>query len=63
MAIRYLEDYPVGHSAEIGDAAVTADEIRAFAERYDPQPFHTDPEKAKSWPYGGLIAAAGIPRR
>jgi acyl dehydratase len=57
MAIRYLEDYPVGHSAEIGDAVVSEEEIRSFAERYDPQPFHTDPEKAKQWPYGGLIAS------
>jgi acyl dehydratase len=57
MAIRYLEDYPVGSSAELGSVRVTEDEIRAFAERYDPQPFHTDPEKAKNWPYGGLIAS------
>ena len=27
--------------------AVTEDEIIAFAKRYDPQPFHTDPEVAK----------------
>ncbi|HEX3463355.1 MAG TPA: MaoC family dehydratase [Candidatus Elarobacter sp.] len=57
MATRYLEDYAVGSSAEIGSVQVTEDEIRAFATRYDPQPFHTDPEKAKSWPYGGLIAS------
>jgi acyl dehydratase len=57
MATRYLEDYPVGSSAEIGSVQVTEDEIRSFAARYDPQPFHTDPEKAKSWPYGGLIAS------
>ena len=57
MAIRYLEDYPVGSTAELGSVHVTEDEIREFAERYDPQPFHTDPEKAKLWPYGGLIAS------
>lgn len=57
MALRYLEDYPVGSTAELGSVLVTEDEIRAFAERYDPQPFHTDPEKAKHWPYGGLIAS------
>ncbi|MEA2718384.1 MAG: hypothetical protein QOJ39_248 [Candidatus Eremiobacteraeota bacterium] len=57
MAIRYLEDYPVGSEAEVGSVLVTEQEIRAFAARYDPQPFHTDPEKAKQWPYGGLIAS------
>jgi acyl dehydratase len=57
MPQRYFEDYAVGESAELGEVHVTAEEIRAFAQRYDPQPFHTDPEKAKSWPYGGLIAS------
>ena len=57
MAMRYLEDYPVGTSAEFGRAHVTEEEVREFATRYDPQPFHTDPEAAKKWPYGGLIAS------
>jgi len=52
-----LEDYAVGSAAEIGAVRVTEDEIRSFAKRYDPQPFHTDPEAAKRWPYGGLIAS------
>jgi acyl dehydratase len=54
---RYFEDYAVGSSAEIGEVRVVEAEIRAFATRYDPQPFHTDPEAAKRWPYGGLIAS------
>ena len=54
---RYFEDYAVGSSAEIGEVHVDEAEIRAFATRYDPQPFHTDPEAAKRWPYGGLIAS------
>ena len=54
---RYLEDYTVGTTAEIGSVTVSQDEIIAFATRYDPQPFHTDPEAAKRWPYGGLIAS------
>ena len=57
MALRYLEDYPVGSTAEVGSIPVTADDIVAFAKRYDPQPFHTDPDQAKLWPYGGLIAS------
>ena len=57
MPNRYLEDYPAGTTAELGSIVVSADEIVSFAKRYDPQPFHTDPEKAKTWPYGGLIAS------
>lgn len=57
MALRYLEDFPTGAVAEFGSIAVTADEIMTFAKRYDPQPFHIDPEAATRWPYGGLIAS------
>ena len=57
MPVRYLEDYPVGAEAEFGSVTVDEAELRAFAERYDPQPFHTDPEAAKRWPYGGLITS------
>ncbi|HYZ15575.1 MAG TPA: MaoC family dehydratase, partial [Candidatus Acidoferrum sp.] len=54
---RYLEDFVPGSSAEFGSALVTEDEIRSFAERYDPQPFHVDPQAAAASPYGGLIAS------
>jgi acyl dehydratase len=57
MAARYLEDYVPGSSAEFGAARVSEDEILTFAERYDPQPFHTDPQAAAATPYGGLIAS------
>lgn len=57
MALRFLEDYPVGAEAEFGSVVVDEAEVRAFAERYDPQPFHIDPEAAKRSPYGGLIAS------
>ncbi len=57
MATRYFEDYPVGSTAEVGSVTVSEQEIIAFAKRYDPQPFHTDPQAAKDWPYGGLIAS------
>jgi acyl dehydratase len=57
MAHRYFEDYPIGAVTDCGTVRVSADEIMAFATRYDPQPFHVDPEAAKRWPYGGLIAS------
>ncbi|HTW86099.1 MAG TPA: MaoC family dehydratase [Candidatus Sulfotelmatobacter sp.] len=57
MPRRYFEDYVPGSSAELGALTVDQDEIIEFARRYDPQPFHTDPEAAKATPYGGLIAS------
>jgi acyl dehydratase len=57
MPVRYLEDFPEGTVAEFGGVRVTAEEIVAFAKQFDPQPFHVDPEAAKRWPYGGLIAS------
>lgn len=54
---RYFEDYPVGSVHECGPLPVAEEEIIAFARRYDPQYFHTDPDAAKRSPYGGLIAS------
>lgn len=53
----YFEDFPVGETVEIGRHTMTEEEILGFANRYDPQPFHTDPDGAKSTIYGGLIAS------
>src|SRR5882724_9851624 len=55
--MRYFEDFQVGEVTEIGPVSVGAEEIVDFATRYDPQPFHIDPEAAKSSPFGGLIAS------
>ena len=54
---RYFEDYPQGSVYEFGSIAVEEKEIIDFARRFDPQPFHTDPEAAKRSHYGGLIAS------
>lgn len=55
--MRYFEDFQVGEVTEIGPIGVSEEEIVEFASRYDPQPFHIDPEAAKSSPFGGLIAS------
>ena len=57
MALKYFEDFIPGAEDEVGSVIVDENEIRAFAERYDPQPFHTDPVAAAKSPYGGLIAS------
>ena len=56
-AVRYFEDYQVGDSAEFGAYEVTEQEILEYARRFDPQPFHVDPEAAKRSMFGGLIAS------
>ena len=54
---RYFEDYAPGTVFDCGSIVVDEAEIVAFAARYDPQYFHTDPEAAKRSAFGGLIAS------
>jgi acyl dehydratase len=54
---RYFEDYVTGVVHEFGGVEVVEDEMVAFARRFDPQPFHTDPDAAKESVFGGLIAS------
>ena len=55
--MRYYEDIEVGETREFGEYHVTKEEIIEFAERYDPQPFHTDVEAAKDSAFGELVAS------
>ena len=54
---RYFEDYLPGAVHEFGSITIEESEIIEFAQRFDPQPFHTDPEAAKQSAFGGLIAS------
>jgi acyl dehydratase len=54
--MRY-ENVEVGDVSEFGSYEMTQAEMIEFAEQYDPQPFHVDPEAAEDSPYGGLIAS------
>ena len=53
----YLEDLQPGQKFSTGSLTVTADEIKDFAQKYDPQPFHLDDEAAKTTLFGGLAAS------
>ncbi len=53
----YWEDFKVGETVELGSHTFSEDEIISFAQQFDPQPFHTDPEAAKHTFYGGVIAS------
>lgn len=57
MSTTYFEDVEEGEVREFGSFTVSEAEIVEFAEQYDPQPFHVDPEAAEESFYGGLIAS------
>lgn len=52
-----FEEMTVGWSETYGSHEMTESGIIAFAEQFDPQPMHTDPEAAAETQYGGLIAS------
>jgi acyl dehydratase len=57
MSERWFEDYVVGTASEHGSIRVDEAELVDFGRRFDPQPFHIDPDAAAAGPYGGLIAS------
>lgn len=54
---RYYDDIEVGETYEHGSCEVEKDDIVAFAEEFDPQPFHTDEDAAEETAFGGLAAS------
>lgn len=57
MTDRFFEDFKVGDRFMSGGMTITEAAIIDFARQWDPQPFHTDPEFASEWTFGGLIAS------
>ncbi|SDG34333.1 MaoC/PaaZ C-terminal domain-containing protein [Halorientalis regularis] len=55
--MRYFEDLTVGETGTFGEATLSEAEILAFAEKWDPQRFHVDPDAAAESVHGGLIAS------
>lgn len=53
----HFEDFRPGDTFDLGSTTVDGEEMLAFAHRFDPQPFHVDPEAAVRTPFGGLIAS------
>jgi acyl dehydratase len=50
----YWEDFAVGQVRDLGTITPTREEIIAFAQQFDPQPFHLDDEAAKASVFGAL---------
>lgn len=53
----YLEDMAVGRRFQSGEHAMDATQIIAFAQQFDPQPFHMDDAAAQGTLFGGLAAS------
>ncbi|MBX3580341.1 MAG: MaoC family dehydratase [Rhizobiaceae bacterium] len=51
------EFFEIGVTIPIGTHHFDAESIKAFARKYDPQPFHTDEDLARSSVFGGLCAS------
>ena len=55
--MQYFEDIAVGRVRRFGHYAVTRDEVVAFAEKFDPQPFHLSDDAAAKTHFGRLSAS------
>ena len=57
MKALYLEDFAVGQRFVSATHQLDAEQIKVFASRFDPQPFHIDEVAAKDSFFGGLAAS------
>ena len=55
--MKFFEDIRVGEKSELGRHTFTAEDIKAFAARFDPQPFHLDEAAAARSHFGRLCAS------
>lgn len=57
MYARFFEEIRIGEQTTLGSHTFAADEIKAFAARFDPQVFHLDEEAARNSLFGALCAS------
>jgi acyl dehydratase len=57
LLVPYLEDAPLNEALELGTVTFTAEDIKRFARKYDPQRFHVDEAAARASHFGGLCAS------
>lgn len=55
--IDFFEDIRVGTRVDIGHHTFTADDIKGYARRFDPQRFHLDEKEAAQTHFGALVAS------
>jgi acyl dehydratase len=56
--MKFFDDIAIGERFDLGSHTFGADEIKAFARRFDPQPFHLD-EAAGARSHFGAMCASG----
>lgn len=57
-AMRYYEDISLDHRWTVGTYPLSEADIIQFAQAWDPQPFHIDPDAARASVFGGLVASS-----
>jgi acyl dehydratase len=55
--MKFFEDIRVGEVTRLGSHTFTAEDIKRFAARFDPQPFHLDEAAAARSHFGRLTAS------
>ena len=55
--MNFFEDIVIGERTTLGEHTFTAEEIKRFAAKYDPQPFHLDETAAAHSHFGALCAS------
>ena len=53
----YFDDLKVGDTFRTATHALDVEQIKAFAQQFDPQPFHLDEAAARESMFGGLAAS------
>jgi len=53
----YFEDFKIGRVFKTDSQKITKEDIIAFGNDFAPLPYHTDPEAAKDYMFGELVAA------
>ena len=57
----YFEDFKIGQTFHsVGSIKVTAEEIKEFGQKYDPQPFHLDEAAGEGSFFQGLAASGWL---
>ncbi|MFT7219195.1 MAG: acyl dehydratase [Candidatus Azotimanducaceae bacterium] len=54
----YFEQIPVGYQSTVGTWQLTEADVVAFADAWDPQPFHIDKAAAEASVFGTLVASS-----
>jgi acyl dehydratase len=55
--MKFFDDIEIGERHQLGSHTFLADDIKAFAARFDPQPFHLDETAAARSHFGALCAS------